>query len=138
LPQVYEMSERRDVVAIVPTLDTNANTGGRVVLDSLTVTDGANQKAALTVLFFESDPTAATITNNAAFALSTDLTKVVGKVNVLTTDYETIDSKAVACLRGLNLTLEASGSATIYAACLTTGTPTYAVSSLRFCYGFRV
>lgn len=153
---IGEVATPRKVVSVTPTLDTNILaagdavggkqtltsaarvSGGTVTLESITVRDTGNQKAALTILFFDSDPTAATITNNAAFAWSTDISKCVGRVNIATADYETIDSEAIACVRGLNLTMLASGSANLYAAVvLTSGTPTYtAVGDLVFKYGF--
>ena len=111
--------------------------GGKSVLESLVVLDKGNQKAALTILFFDSDPTAATITNNAAFVFSTDISKVVGKIVVTASDYETINSLAVACLRNLGLEMKCSGSANLFVAVVTTGTPTYAsTTDLTFKYGF--
>ena len=111
--------------------------GGKVKLQSVTVLDAANQKAAMTLLFFESEPTAATITDNAAFAWSTDNTKCIGKINVAAADYETIDSKAVATVRGLNLIMQSNGTANLYVAVVTTGTPNLAsTSDLVFLYGF--
>lgn len=109
----------------------------QIMLQTLTVTDKANQKAALTILFFDSDPTAGTYTDKSALALSTDLAKVIGKVNVAAADYETIDSKAVACLKSIGLEMQlTAGATTLYAAVLTTGTPTYtSTSDLTFRYG---
>jgi hypothetical protein len=44
-------------------------------------------------------PSASTFTDNAVLALNAaDLAKVVAKINVAAADYETLDSKAVACL----------------------------------------
>lgn len=132
------------VVSVTPTIDTNIFaagdavggkqmltnvarvSGSEVVLDSLTVVDKGNQKPNLTVLFFDSDPSAATITNNAAFVFSTDVSKLVGRVNVVTADFETVDSKAVACLKNVHLGMLPSGSRSLYAAVvLTSGTPTF-------------
>src|SRR5262245_17466065 len=64
-----------------------------VILDSLLVRDANNQKAALELIVFDSDPTAATITDNTAFAWVTDFSKVIARIAVGTTDYVTIDSK---------------------------------------------
>jgi hypothetical protein len=111
--------------------------GGTVAIESVVVTDVSNQKAPFTILFFDADPSAATITNNAAFAFSTDAAKLVGKVNVAASDYETVDSKAVAVVKSIALMLKANGTADLYAAVVTTGTPTYAgAGDLTFKYGF--
>lgn len=104
---------------------------GLAVLKNIVVTDAANQKAALTILFFRKQP-AGSFTNNSALPLSNaDLALVVGKVNVAADDYETIASKAVADV-DCSIVLKAKDdtspptSKTIYLAVLTTGTPTYA------------
>lgn len=111
--------------------------GGKALLQTLTVIDRANQKQPLTILFFNSDPSAATITDNAAFVFSTDISKLIGKVNVLAADYETVDSIAVATIANLGLLLKASGSANLFVAVVTTGTPDFAsTSDLVFQYGF--
>lgn len=113
--------------------------GNQTVLDTIVIRDLGNQKPNLTILLFDSDPTAATITNNAAFAFSTDITKLIGKINVVTADWETVDSKAICTLRNLGLRLKPSGSADLYAAVvLTSGTPTFAsASDLVYKYGFK-
>lgn len=111
--------------------------GGEVVLQSLTVIDKSNQKKDLTILIFDSDPTVATITDNSAFVFSTDISKLIGKVNVADTDYETIDSIAIATLRNLGLELKASGSAHLYAAVVATEALNLAaVDNLTFKYSF--
>jgi hypothetical protein len=148
-----------DVISVTPTIDTNIYAAGDAVggkqtlasavhaagaaatLTTLTVVDKGNQKANLTILFFDSDPSAATITNNAAFVWSTDISKVIARVNVVTADYETIDSEAIATLNlaDLGVMLEASGSTSLYAAVvLTSGTPTYTgTADLIFKYGLK-
>ncbi len=152
---IGEVGTPADVISITPTINTVQFTagdavggkqtltnavrvsGGKAILESLTVVDQGNQKADLTILFFESDPAAATITNNAAFVFSTDITKVVGKVNVAAADYETINSKAVACIKAIGLEMKGNATANLYAAVVTTGTPTYVgTTDLNFRYGF--
>lgn len=104
--------------------------GGTGVLQSLLLLDRANQKPNLTLLIYNADPTAATLTDNAALSNSTDDVKVIAKVNVTSGDWETINSKAYASLSGLGLVLKAaSGSATLYAALLTTSTPTFVATT---------
>lgn len=107
---------------------------GTTVLKNIVVTDNDNEKANLTFVFFKRSP-AGTFTDNAAFPLSAaDLGLVVGKANVVTTDYETINSKAIADVE-CSIVLKAEGnetpptSSTIYMGILTTGTPTYTTTT---------
>jgi ethanolamine utilization microcompartment shell protein EutS len=153
---VGQVGSPLDTVAVTPTVSTTPAytsgdavggkqtltsamrvSGGKSILQTLTVIDKADQKQPLTVLFFDSDPTAATITDNAGFVFSTDISKFVGKVNVLAADYETVNSIALATISNIGLLLKASGSANLFAAVVTTGTPQFsATSDLIFQYGF--
>lgn len=102
------------------------SSGGSGILQSVAILDRANQKAAMTVFIFDSDPAAATITDKAAFVFSTDDLKVIAQVNIGAGDYVTTNGKAYAILSGLNIPLLAVGGTSLYAAVVTTGTPTYA------------
>lgn len=110
---------------------------GSGILESITILDRANQKAAMELFIFDSDPTAATITDNAAFVFSTDDLKVLAHVTIAATDYITINSKAIATIKGLGIALRGANSNTsLYAALVTTGTPTYvATTDLQLIYG---
>lgn len=147
---------------VVPVVDTNAysandnvgglltlkgfgTTFGRGVLKNVTVSDLDNQKAALTIVFFSKLP-AATFTNNAAFPnlSAADLALVLGKVEIAATDYTTLNARAVAtkeCSTCLNSAPESVTSTNVdrrevYAAIMTSGTPTYTtVSSLTLQFG---
>lgn len=143
-----------NVISVTPVITTDAYTSGDAVggvqdigglnaaygtvpyIESLTVIDKGNQKAALTILFFNANPEAATITDNAAFAFSTDIDSLIGKIDVAGADYSTFDSMAVATLKDIDLALKPASGSTIYAVVVTTGTPTYAVGDLIFRYGF--
>lgn len=112
--------------------------GGLVVLESITIVDKGNQKAACDILFFDSDPSAATITNNSPFVFSTDISKFIGYVHIATTDWITIDSIGICQLGNIMKQFKASGSAHLYVAVVGTGTPTYlSAGDLIFKYGFR-
>ena len=109
--------------------------GGSGVLSGLTLLDRSNQKPALEIFIFDSDPTNATITDQSAFAFSTDDLKVIAKIVVTSTDWTTINSKATAELANLNRVVKASGSANLYAAIVATGTPDFVAGTdlqLRF------
>jgi hypothetical protein len=131
--------------------------GGNIaVLDSLTIVDVANQKAPLTVMFFDADPTAATptaatptaatptpatVADGSAFAFGSSSPRFIGKVDVAAGSYETIGGEAIAALTNLRLVLQVTtppgALATLYAVVVTTGTPTYQhASDLTLRYGF--
>lgn len=154
------VTDKHDVVSVTPTIDTNIFaagdavggkqtftsaallSGGIAVLESLTVIDKGNQKPVIDIVFFDSDPTAATITNNASFVFSTDVSKVVARVSVAAADYQTIDSIAIAQVPPATLreiVLKASGSANLFAAViLRSGTPTFlSTTDLIFKYGIK-
>lgn len=100
------------------------------ILKSIHIKDDNNQKQPLTFLLFNVDPsTGATIIDNTAFAYgSSALSKQICKVNVDTTDYETIDSKGIADIDNFNKVIS-SNNGTFYLIILTTGTPTFGANS---------
>jgi len=109
--------------------------GGTGVLSGITLIDRANQKPALEIFLFDSNPAAATITDQAAFVFSTDDLKVIAKIVVAAADWTTINSKATAELANLNRVVKASGSANLYAAIVAGGAPDFVASTdlqLRF------
>lgn len=109
-------------------------TGG--YFTGVTITDAANQKSALLIVIFSSNPTAATITDQAPFVPSTDITKIVAALAIATTDYVTVGSVAfadVSCLSGI----KSVGGSTLYAAVISQGTPTYTTAAdLQIIYKF--
>lgn len=120
----------------------------QIKLQSVSVSDEDNQKAALTVLLFSDDPVGqggATCTDQAAFAWGSGSASqlFVGKVDIAAADYESNGSTpmAVASKANLQLVLNAAARAgvdpALYAVILTTGTPTYAsADSLTLSFGF--
>jgi hypothetical protein len=103
---------------------------GSGVLESIQILDRANQKAAFDIYIFDANPTNATITDNAAFVFSTDDLKVIAHISVAAADYVTTNSKAVATKGGLGVALKGADSSTsLYAAIVTTSTPTYAATT---------
>lgn len=103
--------------------------GGTGILQSIDIIDKANQKAALEVLIFNADPSAATITDDTAFVYSTDISKQIARISVAASDYVTINSIATVSLGGLGKIVKANGSANLYAAIVLVGTPTYTSTS---------
>lgn len=117
-----------DAVGGKRTLSSALTSVGTGILESITILDRANQKAAMTLFIFDADPSAATITDNSAFVFSTDDLKVIAQINIAAADYVTTNSKAIAQKTGLGMTLKSAGT-TLYAALVTTGTPTFAATS---------
>ncbi len=111
------------------TLSNAVRTPGTGILESIVLLDRANQKAAMTLFIFDADPTAATITDKTAFVFSTDDLKVIAQVNIGAGDYVTTNGKAIAVVSGLNIALKAASGTTLYAALVTTGTPTFAATT---------
>ena len=110
---------------------TNAvlQSGGAAVWDSVVLTDDSNQKPPLTILMYNAQPVAATA-DNAAFAWgSGDLDRVVGKVNILAGDWETLGGNAVAAKGGLGFDVRAVGGQDLYLYVVTTGTPTFGTNA---------
>lgn len=100
------------------------------VLQSIQLLDRSNQKPLLEIFIFDSDPTAATITNNAAFVFSTDDLKVLGRISVIATDWVTVNSKAMASLRSLGMILKAASGTSLFAAIVINGsTPTFVATT---------
>jgi hypothetical protein len=124
-----------DAVGAKRTIANALTAVGTGVLESITVLDRANQSAALTIIIFDADPTNATITDNAAFVYSTDDLKVLGQVSVSASDYVTTNSKAVATIKGIGLSLKSAGTS-LFCAVVTTGTPTYvATTDVQIIFG---
>jgi len=70
--------------------------GGTGALQSLYVRDTSNTKPALIFTIFNSNPTAATLTDNAAAVWSTDVTKIVAQAVVFATDYVSAGGVSIA------------------------------------------
>jgi hypothetical protein len=98
------------------------------ILESISLLDRSNSKAALTVVIFSADPAAATITDGAAFVASTDDTKIQAMVSVTAADWVTINGEAYATLKGLGTVVKGTAS-TLYAAVICVGTPTFAATT---------
>lgn len=111
-------------------------TGGSGVLQSITVIDVSATKPALELLIFNADPTAATLTDQAAVALSTDISKVIHRIPIYTSDYTTVASVSIADIT-VNKVVEAVGSDNLYAAIVATGAHEFvAATDLKMSFGF--
>jgi hypothetical protein len=111
--------------------------GSEAMLMGVTITDAANQKAAFEIIIFKSNPSAATLTDNAAIAFSTNLADIVAKIQVATTDWATVGGIAIASVLAMRMVEGAAGSNHLYAAVMVVGTPTYVAHDdlvFKFCF----
>lgn len=105
-------------------------------LDSLLITDVANQKAPLIIFLLDSLPTG-TYTDNAAFTLAAaDVPKVLAMFSVLTAAYTSDGTTAAYNVGHLGYGLKSTSSGGLYMLVYTSGTPTYvATTDLRMRLG---
>lgn len=147
-----------EIITVVPTVNTSIYVAGNCVGGLLTLTnalrgspntrftgiwqsvfvvDTSNQKAALDILLFTSLP-AGTFTDHAAFPTLTraDGQLVRRRVSIAATDYVTVGGTAFAEISSIGKVVKGA-AATLYAACNTPGTPTYAnAADLQLGFGF--
>lgn len=114
--------------------------GGGAVLQSITLTDDDNEKAAFDILLFNASPVGGTYADQGAFVHhANDIPKLIGRIQVLASDWVTVvaGSLAIATIRNIALPVVASGSANLFALLILTGGPTYtATSDLTLKFGF--
>ena len=125
-----------DIVAGLRTLHLPRTSGYGCVLQSIAVTDNADQKAELIFVFFNADPSASTVADHGAFTLhANDVAKVIGTVKVLAADYYDAGSVSIALKTGIGLVLS-SADEHIYCITIATGTPDYvAAGDLSIAFG---
>lgn len=110
------------------------------MIQDVNVLDTANQGAAFYIILFSDNPSASTITDNAAFDLnSADYGKVTGVIAIAAADYVTIDTMkwaTVATQVNLNWLVPGTPSdsvtvmkPTIWMAVVAAGTPTYGANA---------
>lgn len=104
-------------------------------LVSVAILDEADQAQDIDLVFSAGDLTLGTI-NDVVSISDADARKVLGVVSVLIADYADLVNSQLATKRGIELILQPS--TTLYlSGILRSGTPTYAVSSLRIKLGFE-
>lgn len=112
---------------------------GTAILKSILIKDSTNQSVNLTILLFNSLPTGMTAIDNSTFAYGAlSFPLEIAKINVSTSDYETIDSKSTADIDTMSKVLQSLNSEDLYGVIITTGTPTYGANStsLSITFGF--
>lgn len=112
--------------------------GGVVTLDSIVLTDGADQKVALYVVFLNASTSMGTENSAPNISDANVASKIIGHVAIAATDYVDVGGAGVATIKNIGLKLQAaSTSGSLYVAIVnSTGTPTYAADSLVGKFGF--
>lgn len=110
---------------------------GSSVLTDIMILDRSNQKPTGYISIYSGDPTAATLTDNAALVNSTDDQKIIALIPVVTADWVTINSKAYAHLRNLGIVVKAAVTTNLYASWVAVNTPTFvATTDLQISFKF--
>jgi hypothetical protein len=103
--------------------------GGSAILQSLMLTDRSNQKPTGNLLIFNASPAAATTTDHAAFAASTDDFKIVARIPVTTVDWISIASQAYANPASLGRLCKAASGTSLFAVFVTDGVPDFVAAT---------
>ena len=109
--------------------------GGSAMLQSIVVTDKDDQKAQLRLVFFDSAVTFGTA-DSAPSLSDADSLKCVGHVEILAADYVDYGGVSIVSMGAIGKLMKASGSANLYVAAMTSGTPTYTTGGLQLRFGF--
>jgi hypothetical protein len=134
------------VIAVTPTITAGAYTakdavggkltfanaarvsGGKGIINSLTLVDHDDEKAALELWLYNQDFTA--VNDNAAFDPSdADNLNLVGVIPITTADYFSANDNGVACVRGVGLQFQLAGTTSMYGQLKCIGTPSYTAAS---------
>lgn len=120
-----------DLLADTQTVTVTRINDGRAILQSLSLIDEDDQKAALTIYFIQSANTAGS-ENSAPSISDANARDILGFVEVGVGDYKDLGGVSVASIKGIGLELEAvSGAQTIGVFVVNgTGTPTYTAAGL--------
>lgn len=144
------------IVSVTPTISTSAYTaddqigglqtissavrtsGGTATLHSITILDKAKQNADIDLYFFDQSVTVAS-SDNAALDISDSemASKCIGVVKIRGSDYSNLSANSVVTSRNVGLTLDATGSTSLYSIAKIGATATYgSTSDLVFKYHF--
>lgn len=111
---------------------------GRAVLQSLTLADKADQKAAMTLVFLKSNTSLGTKNSAGNISDANAASEVIGHVAVAAADYLDLGGASVACVKNIGLLLHPTdGTSSLYVSAITSGSPTYgATTDLTLKLGF--
>ena len=108
---------------------------GTGLIQSVVLTDLAKQDVSIDVIFFDTDPSNTTFTDNAPFDVAdADLPNIIGVAQITT--YADFNDNSVGWAANLELPFDLkSRSNSLYAAMVSRGSPTYAASDLTLRVG---
>lgn len=93
------------------------------VVSGITISSKVDITVGLRIVFFKSNPSATTFTENSALSLnSADYDKVSGHVDISSTDIADLGTPNIATKLNINFPFQLSGITTLYAVCLARGT----------------
>lgn len=105
-------------------------TMGSGIIHSVVLADKGKQSAAVDVVFFASNPSGTTFTDNGALTVAdADLLNVVGVVSVTASDYASFADNSVATKLQVGLAFKLDEGETLYACLVSRGAPTYTSTS---------
>lgn len=109
---------------------------GTAAIQSLIVQDLSNQSGALDVVFFDSNPTATTFTDNSALDIAdADITKIISVVSITSANYKTFNDNCVAVLSGLSIPIQSLSGNSLWIAVVSRDTKTYVANELSLVLG---
>lgn len=95
-------------------------------LEALRLTDLSNQNASIVFLLFDSHPDQTWFTDNAELDIhDSDLSKLIGKINLAASDYQSFEDNSFAYKDSIELPMPGNLSGNLWVAAVTGGTPTY-------------
>jgi len=111
---------------------------GTGILQSVCIQDLSKQDGAIDLVFFDSNPSATTFTNNAALDINdADLPKIIGSVSIESTDYSDFADSSSATKTGIGLVLKSYTAPydTIWMAVVSRDAKTYVANELSISLG---
>lgn len=103
------------------------------IIESVVLSDGDNKKSEMDIYFFTDNPNGGTVTDNDPWAPSEDdIKKFIGKASVVTGNWETVGTEALAFVNELSIPFKLDSTNTaknLYAIVVSRGTPTYTAAT---------
>jgi len=112
------------------------NAGGTGLVQSLVINDLSNQSGAIDVVFFDSEPTATTFTDNSALDIAdADLPKVIAVVSVTSANYKAFADNCVAILSAIGFPIQSLDNNSIWICPVSRDAKTYVADELSLTIG---
>ena len=107
---------------------TNVNNAGSGKINSAVIADKAAQSANIDVVFFDSNPSATTVTDNVALTIAdADLTKIIGVIALTT--HKTFVNNSVSVAQDQSIPFNLGNASTLYAILVARSTPTFVATT---------